>query len=298
MLQSSPAHTIHKDIDVWPNSETTGRREDYVFLRERYGVEHRGGALLSKGRGWSDTLAVQIGREWHEMPEAFWLNYQLCLPHLAKVVEINRTFTLLRARHQAALAALDAVGIGMCVAQNNGNVLVVNQEARRIFSLNDGVTLGGDKKLAARTSQVTAQIQAAIEQTAQTAIGKELKDEVRVIAPRHSAAESYIVEICPLRDSQAELERNLMGSLICIIDPENNSCISTEALSVLCQLSQAEASVCAALCKGSSQSEIAETRNVSPETVRSQVKSIYAKTGASNRIELVRKAITTHPPIM
>jgi len=43
--------------------------------------------------------------------------------------------------------------------------------------------------------------------------------------------------------------------------------------------------------------EIAEMRGASPNTVRTQVKSVLSKTGSSNRTALVRKALSAHLPI-
>ena len=128
-------------------------REDVVFLRERYGVEHRAGVCLSKDKGWSDMLALQLSEDWPNVTNAFWDNLELSLPHLAKVVEINRTFTLLRLRYQAVLSALDHIRIGMCIALADGQILVANEEAKRIFATGDGLRLGPDGRLLARDEE-------------------------------------------------------------------------------------------------------------------------------------------------
>lgn len=43
--------------------------------------------------------------------------------HVAKVVELNRSFALLEQRYHAVLMALDNVHIGVCIAQRNGEIL-------------------------------------------------------------------------------------------------------------------------------------------------------------------------------
>lgn len=296
LLSSSPAHVFHRDTEVWPDP-AVAQREDYVFLRERYGVLHRGGVSLSKGRSWNDSLFLQIDKQWADMPASFGENLAALLPHVAKVVEVNRTFTLLRLRHQAALAALDHVGIGMCIASESGEIIVANAEARRILGTGDGLGLARNGLLAAREENVTREIRAALELTALTAGGEAQRQEISIACPRQAAATPLLVEICPLRDSAGEVQRHLLGSLVCIIDPDATRDLSSEGLAKLFQFSPAEVAVCDGLLRGHTARDIADIRGVSPDTVRSQIKALYSKTGAANRVELIRLAISTNPPI-
>jgi DNA-binding CsgD family transcriptional regulator len=297
LLRRSPARTVHRDTEVWPDFASIEDREDVVFLRERYGVRHRAGVCLSKDKGWSDMLALQLSEEWPNVTDAFWQNLELSLPHMAKVVEINRTFTLLRLRYQAVLSALDHVRIGMCVGLAGGQILVANEEARRIFATGDGLCLAADGRLLAREEDVTRQIRAAIELTARTADGEGTCDECAISCTRTSQASPFLIEVCPLRDSRGELERGLLGSLVSIIDPDRTKDISTNGLVTLFGLSPAEKFVCDELLRGRSARDIADMRSVSPETVRTQVKALYAKAGVANRVELIRLAIAANPPI-
>lgn len=55
--------------------------------------------------------------------------------------------------------------------------------------------------------------------------------------------------------------------------------------------------MCQHMIAGLSAPQIAEIRSVSEGTVRSQFKSIYAKTSVRRRAELLRLAIAVDPPI-
>jgi DNA-binding CsgD family transcriptional regulator len=48
---------------------------------------------------------------------------------------------------------------------------------------------------------------------------------------------------------------------------------------------------------GASVSTIAESRNVAIDTVKSQLKSSYRKTGCKSRVELARLALKADPPV-
>ncbi len=298
LLRLHPTRTLCLDTEVWPARDEVADREDYVFLRDRYGVEHRAAARLSNNKGWSDVLALQVDRHWDAMPSNFWDSLNSLMPHLSKVVEINRTFSLLRLRYQAALAALDRIGVGMCVALPNGSILVSNTEAQRIFSTGDGLRIAGDGQLIARDEDVARQITAAIALTSSTAKGEQNCAEFAFPCARSSGEYPYLVEVCPLRDSDDEIETCLLGSLVCIIDPERTEDLSADGLAILFGFSPVEKRVCDELLRGRTAIEIADIRNVSPETVRSQVKALYQKAGISNRVELMRLAISVNPPII
>lgn len=108
----------------------------------------------------------------------------------------------------------------------------------------------------------------------------------------------FLVEVAPLRDITGELERGFAGAVVFLIDPENAEAISTERLSRFFSLSQAEGEVIRAMVDGLSAGEIADSRGTKVDTVRSQFKSIYSKTGVHRRADLVRLAVSVDPPIM
>lgn len=62
-----------------------------------------------------------------------------------------------------------------------------------------------------------------------------------------------------------------------------------EALGTALGLSTAEANIALCIARGEPVSAIAWKRGVTPTTVRNQLRSIYGKTGAASRVELVRR---------
>ena len=60
-----------------------------------------------------------------------------------------------------------------------------------------------------------------------------------------------------------------------------------ELVAGLLSLTRAEAEIAISLCRGQSREEIARSRGVSQETVRGQLKSLYAKTGCNREAQLI-----------
>ena len=93
------------------------------------------------------------------------------------------------------------------------------------------------------------------------------------------------------------LVRELDAAHAFLIDPEDQQTYSTEGIEALGLLTPAETSVCSMLVGGRGTREIAEQRDVSLETVRSQIKDVLQKLACSDRLDLPRMALSTHPPV-
>lgn len=296
-LANAPPFQLLRDCDVWGDASQLDGRPDYKYLRDNFNLRRRAGVRLSQNKGWMDLLAVQFDSDWPEVSPSLQPNLATLVPHLAKAVEINRTFSLLRHRYHAALAALDHVAIGMCVVLPNGSIVVANREARRIHEMDDGLSMSIAGTWRGLTGDITAAIAAAIRSIGLTASGEAGNPEALLFAERKSGRRPFLLELAPLRDSLAELERGLSGAMVMIVDPENLRDISIERLAKLFALTEAESAVCQLMIAGLSAREIADRRNVSDATVRAQFKSIYTKTGVHRRAELLRLALTVDPPI-
>jgi hypothetical protein len=218
----TPPMRLLRDCDVW-NVRALEDRPDYRWMRETLGARRKAGVRLSQGKGWMDLITLQFEDEWEPSPDALQGRLDVLLPHVAKVVEINRKFSILRHQYNAVLAALDHVRIGTCVTGANGHVVVANAEAHRIFSLGDGLSLSRAGFLNCSSGDLTAELAAKIRSVSHTARGEGSEHEIVVFATRPSGSRPYLIEVAPLRDSVGELESGLTGALVFIVDPDNDA---------------------------------------------------------------------------
>ena len=75
-------------------------------------------------------------------------------------------------------------------------------------------------------------------------------------------------------------------------DPELDQPISADNLICVYKLTQSEAQVAISLVNGHSIDEIAKRSNHSVHTIRSQLKSVFSKTGVSRQSELIKLLLT------
>jgi DNA-binding CsgD family transcriptional regulator len=104
------------------------------------------------------------------------------------------------------------------------------------------------------------------------------------------------VLICPLRRYGLSLGPADPAALLIFGDPDASASTSTQALIDLFGLTPAEARLTAALVDGERLEEYADRLKISVNTARTQSKQVFAKTGCSGQVELVR-AILTNPAL-
>ena len=296
-LAAAPPQQMLRDCDVWGDMAGLDERPDYKWFREQYGIRRRAGVRLSENKGWMDLLALQFDQDWPSVSSRTARKLDVLLPHLAKVVEINRRFSILRDRYKAVLTALDHVRIGTCIVAASSHVLVANQEARRIHDLDDGFSISKAGFLRLATVEQTSILTHRLKAAALTASGEGTEHEAILFSQRRSGARPFLIEISPLRDSVNELGDRFVGAIVFVIDCDNHRALSTHRLARLFSLTQAEAAVCRHMVEGWSAREIAELRSVHEDTVKTQFKAIYQKTGTRRRANLIRLAVAVDPPI-
>ncbi|MEM9552575.1 MAG: LuxR C-terminal-related transcriptional regulator, partial [Pseudomonadota bacterium] len=295
-LDRQAPQVLVRDTQMGIDAGSLDARADYALLRRRLDVRRRVGVRLNADKVWFDAMSVAFPNGRDDVPEDAMRVLTPLLPHLSKAAEIGRTFRQLKQRYKALLGALDHVHVGLALALPSGEVIVSNAEAQRIFDLRDGVAKGPDGRLICTDGDQTAALGARVSEAAQTAKGEADQAEMLMALPRRSGGAPFLLDIAPLRDSVAELDRNLQGALITLIDPDRVPYLRLERFVKLYGLTPAEAEVCQLIVEGCQVDEIGERRNTSSVTAKNQINAVLAKTGVSKRTDLIRLVIRVLPP--
>ena len=119
----------------------------------------------------------------------------------------------------------------------------------------------------------------------------------KILVPKLSGVGEYYLDISPLNDTDNEIDTGLSGALVTVIDTEANEIIMTDGVAELYNLSKTEAIICDMLAQGKKYSEMADIRGVSQETIKTQVNSVFQKTGCKSRSELFSRILKINLPI-
>ena len=292
------AQTVYRDLDLWPNVTELDQRADYQFLQKKFGIRRKLGARLSDNKRYVDTFGLHFPADWESVPANNIASMGMLLPHIAKAVEIGAIFDRLQKQYAAVLSALNHVGIGLCVVQSNGVVVVSNSEATRILESGSGIKLGREKRLICSSETETEHLAVCIKQAAISS-GHVSTAAERIISLQSKMADSnpIILEVSPIQDHLQETDVGNNAVLVQIIDVNCHRHCSVDAFSIAYGLTSAEKEVAKLLLEGLQNNEIADFRNTSKETAKSQVSQIMRKGGVKSRVQLIRLILKTDPPV-
>ncbi len=266
------------------------------WLRRNMGFYYRMAASLSVAPGNLRILSVQYPARRRKPLSAAELDFaNYCRPHFARVLELSHQFDRLRLGNQAMLQALDRQLLPTFVLDERRRLLYANQSGQALLQQSPcGVFLDAAGRL--RAHYEDKQLEQAMRGATRTASGEGSQAEITLSLSAEQGRDACLASISPLRDPHGELQIGLRGILLTVIDPQNLPPVSVACLARYAGLSPAETEVCQLLCEGSSAPDIARIRDVSTETVRTQIKKILQKTNATDRMQLLRKVLRLQLP--
>ena len=297
-LLQAPPQTILHDKDVWPDRTEYANRAFVKYVTENHDVFNMSCVRINPQAAWLDYMMLNYDKRRSGMTAEEEGVLKLLIPHLAKAIEIRRPLALLEARYKAVFQVLDRLGLGVAALDDQARVIFKNQEAQRIFDLDDGINLTSDGQTLAKPENVNGQWQAAVQRAIKNANKSSLDHHETIVIHRRSGQEPFIVDMAPLQDNgSGELGGSILGAFVFMIDPEERQILSTRGLASVYQLTPSEIEICDLVFQGHSNSDIADERNIAVPTVKTHVSSLLSKTYSRNRSDLIRLAVNLTPPL-
>jgi DNA-binding CsgD family transcriptional regulator len=213
---------------------------------------------------------------------------QRLVPHMLRVSQLNRQLASLETRAIAAEAALDELATAMMIVNVAGHVVHMNAAAGRIMSAADGVTITHFALDAVVPSEgkLLRQLIISALQIPQDVTAS--PGGVMRISRRRSSFAPYEVLVAPISGTTVGLDFSGPLAAVFVRDPETRTITPIDRLQRLYSLTGAEARLMQALLTGDTLDTIAERIGVSRETLRSQLKAVFLKTGTSSQSRLIR----------
>ncbi len=209
---------------------------------------------------------------------------QRLAPHVLRAAQLDRQLRAAELRADAAEAAMAGLAMGMLLADAKAKIALVNPMAEAILAAGDGLLLVRgvlDAAVPAEGERLRGLVAAAIaaRRDAHATPGGLMR------ISRRSGAVPYEVLVGPAQPSHLGL-----GDLAVVFvrDPASRPMATGERLRALYGVTPAEARLLEALLAGDTLDEVAARHALSRETLRSQLRSLFQKTGTSSQRELIR----------
>jgi DNA-binding CsgD family transcriptional regulator len=259
--------------------------EYYNDFQRHFDMFHMCGAALEYGPQLVSFLTLLRSRRKGAFGNSQVELLKFLTPHLRLAIKTHRKMVDLRAASQNLQTAVDMASSGLVLLGSKSEILSVNRVAASFISRNDGL-IGTKGGLRAGTPSESAELERLVAAAVSTAEGKGLVGGGGVLISRRDANPLQVL-IVPAPAAKFDLNRSVRAVAF-ITDPDQRVRPRSEILSSLFRLTSAESRLALLLADGKSLSEIAQALGVSRNTLKTQLTSIYHKTGTSRQAQLVR----------
>lgn len=263
-------------IDVWRSATTAssdwlGISEQFVSVAELsrtefyndlllpYGIEHGMFAMVERAPGRVANLSICRSARRGPFEEKDLATLRILTPHVRRAYRLHCELAGAQACGTGLLAAINSLASGVVILDIQMHVMTMNEEAERMVSAGNGLRVCRQRL------------------TAEHAGG------AMTISRLNRPALELLVT--PIRSTYGS--SGGIATLVFIHDPAKVRRPPPEMLRGFYHLTPAECRVALLLGDGHSTSQIAEMLGVTNNTVRTQIKSIFSKTGVKRQSQLV-----------
>jgi DNA-binding CsgD family transcriptional regulator len=291
------------EMDVWAQ-EAVNKPDGYVCNSEsfcplpelkneeiyndffaQFGIEHGMFALLGCNEARFAGVSLYRDKSRAQFTTSDLEVLQFLTPHLQRVFTLGLHFSELRSRSAGLETALDMLPTGVIFFGAKGEIVLMNRRASAFVAEKDGllVTRGG---LRAERPAESSLLEKRIGQAAAMLNGRGLCPGGIVMISRRSRPPLQI-QLSPIRNAGVVASKPI-AAVAFMSDPLQQKRPPQELLRALYGLTPAECRVSLLLGDGHAPRKIANMVGVTDNTVRSQIKSIFSKTGVKRQGELIR----------
>lgn len=279
----------HRDLQRTAYYEDYARRYDIV--RALVGVLDLNPQSLS-------VISISGGerrRPFDEHDAAF---LDLLVPHIGRAWHLHRRLIAASSAADDFATALDRFAHGVVLIDSKGRVLFMSREASRLAAMRDGLTVEHGELRAARPFETT-RLRSIIAEAVATTSGAGSGAGGMLLLGRPSGRRSFVLLVSPMparRTLIAGIEK--AAAIVFVTDPEQSVSLgedAEDAFRALFGLTPAEAKLTRLIAAGCSLTAAGAQLGLRRETVRSRLKTIFAKTNTHRQAELVRLALSVMP---
>jgi DNA-binding CsgD family transcriptional regulator/PAS domain-containing protein len=281
-----PAGFVCTSVELCPPAEMA--RQEYNDFLLRFEASHGMFGLLENTGKSLSSIGFYRSLSCPAFGTAEVKLLSFLVPHAQQAFRLHLQFSALNARQEGIDRALDMFPTGIVLLDARGQIVFMNRKASEIVAQHDGL-LATRNGLRAERQEESALIAKTVQAATSTSKADNLAATGTLFVSRRARPPLQVL-ICPIRDSasSALCAAPSVRVIAFVSDPSQTRRPAPDVLRTLFGLTPAECRVALLLSDGHAPAKIADMVGVTTHTVRSQIKSIFSKTGVKRQSELIR----------
>ena len=243
--------------------------------------------------GESYTGSLRLTR-YHPNPEFGLLEKSLLVrlyPHLRAALALYEKMRREHLENNAYIRAIDQLAFGVIIVNERGHVIRVNEMASRLMK-DVPVLRVIERHLHAGTAAGEAELAQALDAVLRNGSGSE-NLVIRGETARGKPGRSLRLLLKPNQDAPGDQAAPRRGVAIFVSAEDPQRSVSIGTFAKMYRLTRAEVALVGELLDGDSIVDAAGSLGISENTARSQLRSIFAKTGTHRQTDLIRMVLTS-----
>lgn len=288
----NPVGYVLSSQSLCPASEIqeTEIYNDYML---QAGIEHGMFTILENNKSCAASVSLYRDRSHKEFSESNLHVLRFLTPHLQRAFKLYFQLSEAKAHSAGVEAAFDMLPTGLLLLDSKGKIIFMNRTAASTVAQSDGL-LVIEKHLRAERSEESDRMTAMVDSAVSLSTKATMSAGGAMLVSRRTRLPLHVV-ISPVRNTRLRTFQKI-AAVAFVNDPLRSQRPVEAVLRQLYGLTSAECRVALLLSDVHSPRAIAERIGVTENTVRSQIKSIYAKTGVRRQSELIRLLLNHAAP--
>lgn len=263
--------------------------EYYVDWLKSVGIFHLAGGMMDVDSGAMAGIGIHRAHGSNGYTAEDRQAVGLLLPHLTRALQMYRKLNRLERQGGIGLAALEALAVGVMVVNAAGKLLFSNTVAEKLLQKGKGIAVSHGL-LRAQFNDRNLILQQTIREAIAGFSGRSSHAGMLTMPRRDGLPLSLLV--CPAPGYRVGADRLQAAAIIFVNNPDDRITPAEAALCAQFGLTPAEARLTAALLDGEHLDDYAVRTGLSPHTVKTQLKAVFAKTGCGRQADLVRVVLS------
>jgi DNA-binding CsgD family transcriptional regulator/PAS domain-containing protein len=261
------------------------RWEEFLKLTAKAAGEGAAALLLRDLRDTQANPGIYRGRKAGRVEEHDPELVRFLRPHIKRAYRFHSYLAAFRKQRASLQSALDSLVMGVILLARNGRVVTMNRAAERLLADNDGLQASREGLRANRADE-SARLQQFVAEATATTAGAELRP-IGALTVSCRGRPPLQLLVSPVHGFDVN-DAHPVRAIVFVSDPAQKVRPTYDTVRALFGLTPAEYRVAVLLVDGYVPTEIAKMVGVSRNTVKSQLASIYRKTGTSRQVQFVR----------